>query len=365
MVSVADCSWWVRRLARRAKVPAVLPNDAAVAASWNRFVAGHRDGNLLQTTQWGLLKQGFGWDWELVALGEPGAFRAGAVVLYRDLPLKLGTLAYVPHGPLVNWQDRGLVGEFFDALHRAARRHRAWACWVEPEVIDGAAGITSILESRGYACAARTIQPRSTILVDLSSSEDDILKAMKSKTRYNIRLSERKGVTVREGALADVDVFYDLMEETGERDAFGIHTREYYRRAFELFATEGQVALFLAEYEGEPLAGLMAFAVGSKSWYISGASSDRHRNLMPAYAVQWAAMRWARARGCTTYDLWGIPDATEETLEQDFTERSEGLWGVYRFKRGFGGEVVRYAGLWECSLNPLYPLASRLYGGIG
>ena len=336
--------------------------------SWNRFVAAHPCGNLLQTTQWGRLKAGFGWDWELVTVGDKDAPRAGAIVLYRKLPLGLGALAYVPRGPLVDWSDRTAATELFAALHTAARKRRAWACWIEPEVGNASAHPASLphteafLADIGYRRAVRTIQPRRTIVLDISPPEEDILMTMKSKTRYNIRLSERKGVTVREGSIADVETYHDLMEVTGERDEFGVHTLAYYRKALELFAPEDEVALLLAEHEGEPLAGLMVFAVGKKSWYIYGASSDRHRNLMPAYAVQWAAIRWARARGCTTYDLWGIPDADEETLEAEFTERSDGLWGVYRFKRGFGGEVVRYTGLVgtrsESALSTRFPILS-------
>lgn len=333
-------------------------------AMWNTYVAQHREGSLLQTSQWGTLKSEFGWDWDLVCIGEPEMPRAGAVVLYRPLPLKLGTIAYVPRGPLVDWADTDLVADLLGRIHDVVRQRRAWACWLEPEALDGTqAGDT--LSALGYAPASRTIQPRSTILVDLTPDDEGILKAMKSKTRYNIRLAARKGVTVRMGTVDDIDVFHALMTETGQRDEFGVHSAAYYRRSFELFDPQGQVGLFLAEYEGEPLAGILAFAVGEKAWYISGASSNRHRNLMPAYAVQWAAMQWAKSLGCTVYDLWGIPDADEATLEATFTERNDGLWGVYRFKRGFGGQVVRYVGLWEHALSPLYPLAAHLYDRVG
>ncbi len=344
-------------------MPPVYRADSPSLELWNRFVAQHPAGNLLQTSQWGELKGSFGWDWDIVTVGPAQNPEAGALVLYRPLPLKLGALAYVPRGPLVDWHNEELVEALFDTLHESARRHRAWACWIEPEAFQEA-GIEPQLADVGYALAEQTIQPRRTILVDLRPTEDEILMAMKSKTRYNIRLSARKDVVVRQGTAEDIEVFYDLMEKTGDRNDFGIHTRGYYRKAYEVFAAEDQVGLFIAEYQDEPLAGLLAFAVGDTAWYISGASSNRHRNRMPAYAVQWAAIQWAKARGCTTYDLWGIPDADEETLEETFMERSEGLWGVYRFKRGFGGEVVRYVGLWEHPLHALYPLASRFYGGL-
>jgi lipid II:glycine glycyltransferase (peptidoglycan interpeptide bridge formation enzyme) len=282
------------------------------------------------------------------------------VVLYQQLPLRAGSIAYIPRGPVVDWEDSDTAAQLWLEIEAAARRRHAWACWVEPEAPDGSVAEGCLAEA-GFTPAAQTIQPRSTILVDISPPEDDILMAMKSKTRYNIRLSGRKDVTTHEGDIDDIAIFYDLIEETGERDEFGVHSEDYYRRAFELFSSRGEVALILAEYQGEPLAGLLVFALGETAWYITGASSNRHRNRMPAYAIQWAAIRWAKSRGCNTYDLWGIPDADEETLEAEFTERSDGLWGVYRFKRGFGGEVVRYTGLWEKSLHPLYQVASQLY----
>jgi lipid II:glycine glycyltransferase (peptidoglycan interpeptide bridge formation enzyme) len=342
--------------------PVYRPAPSSTFEAWNQLVAAHPNGNLLQTTLWGKLKDPFGWDWEIVTVGEQEPL-AGALVLYRALPMNLGTLAYVPRGPVVDWENASLVQDLLTEIERAARRRRAWACWIEPEALDGTI-VEERLAEEGYARADRTIQPRSTILIDITPPEDDILMAMKSKTRYNIRLSGRKDVEVRKGKLADVETYYDMMETTGERDDFGIHDRAYYRRAFELFAPRYQVALFLAYYEEQPLAGVMAFALGEKAWYISGASSNRERNRMPTYALQWAAIRWAKAQGCKVYDLWGIPDADEETLESTFTERSDGLWGVYRFKRGFGGDVVRYTGLWERALNPLYPLAARFYRGL-
>jgi lipid II:glycine glycyltransferase (peptidoglycan interpeptide bridge formation enzyme) len=175
---------------------------------------------------------------------------------------------------------------------------------------------------------------------------------MKSKTRYNIRLSGRKGVTVRQGDAVDVEAFNHLMAITGDRNRFGVHSPAYYRAAYDLFAPRDQVGLFLAEYRGEPLAGLMAFVLGSTAWYFYGASSDAHRNLMAPYAIQWAAMRWAKAKACSTYDLWGVPDQDEETLESEFSERTDGLWGVYRFKRGFGGQLMGTVGAWDRVYSP-------------
>jgi peptidoglycan pentaglycine glycine transferase (the first glycine) len=332
--------------------------------AWDAFVAAHPAGTILQTSRWAELKATFGWDWEIVTPNPDAG--SGALVLYRSLPFKLGTIAYVPRGPLVDWNDARAVAATLNALRVAARRRRAWALWLEPEMLDTPEA-RARLRACGLRSVTRTIQPPRTIVVDIAPAEDDILAQMRSKTRYNIRLAERKGVTVREGTVDDTAAFYALMTETGNRDEFGIHSGAYYRRVFELFlpspgTPSEHAAMLLAEVEGELVAALVVFALGTKAWYLYGASSERHREKMPPYALQWAAIRWAKARGCTSYDLWGIPDFDEETLEAQFTERNDGLWGVYRFKRGFGGQVIRCVGLWEQPLHLLYPLAAKLRG---
>jgi lipid II:glycine glycyltransferase (peptidoglycan interpeptide bridge formation enzyme) len=258
----------------------------------------------------------------------------------------LGTLAYIPKGPLVDWQDPDQATQLVAALDQVVRAREALALTVEPELRDTSQHVGDLTRS-GFIPGAATFQPRRTLLVDLTPDEEGILAAMKSKTRYNIRLSGRKGVTVRRGDAVDVAAFNHLMVITGDRNRFGVHSPAYYRAAYDLFAPRDQVGLFLAEYRGEPLAGLMAFVLGSTAWYFYGASSDAHRNLMAPYAIQWAAIRWAKARGCSTYDLWGVPDQDEEMLENEFAERTDGLWGVYRFKRGFGGQLMGTVGAWD------------------
>jgi lipid II:glycine glycyltransferase (peptidoglycan interpeptide bridge formation enzyme) len=174
---------------------------------------------------------------------------------------------------------------------------------------------------------------------------------MKQKCRYNIRLAAKKGVTVH--PWEDIESFHRMMLATGERDVFGVHSLAYYRRAYELFHPTGMAELLVAEYEGKPLAALMVFGLGKRAWYFYGASADEARNLMPTYLLQWEAMRWAKRGGCESYDLWGVPDEDEATLEASFETRHDGLWGVYRFKRGFGGELRRAAGALDRVYNPL------------
>jgi len=327
------------------------------ADEWESFVAVHPQSHMLQCAAWGELKSAFGWQAERVGLRAGERLAAGALVLYRRLPLGYH-LAYVPKGPLVDLEDETACRTLFDAVHRRCRARRAVLLKVEPEGWEGVGAVswTRVLQARhGFVPSKQSIQPRRTILVDLSGGEAAILERMKSKTRYNIRLAERKGVRVHEGGAEDLPTFAQMMATTSERNAFGVHTAAYYERAFAAFGPQDMVRLFMATFEGQPLAGVMVFAGGSRAWYAYGASSNEYRNKMPAYAVQWAAIRWARARGCRSYDLYGVPDEDEEVLEAGFQERNDGLWGVYRFKRGFGGQLVRSIGALDYVYNkPLY-----------
>jgi peptidoglycan pentaglycine glycine transferase (the first glycine) len=335
-------------LQSRILTPSEIINDAA----WDNFVRAAPDGHVLQTAAWAQLKGRFGWKAGYALVEDAGHIQAGGQVLFRALPLRLGCVAYVPKGPLINWADDALADALLDALHRLCRQQRAIFLKIEPDEEDNST-LAQRLEGWGFHLGLQTVQPRRTILVDLTPEPEDILAQMKSKTRYNVRLAERKGVTVREGTEHDLGLFYSLMVATGERDRFGVHSRVYYEAAYQLFVPRGIGRLLLAEYDGELIASVMVFACGNKAWYMYGASGDAHRNLMPNYLLQWKAMQWARAQGCRTYDLWGVPDEDEKTLEARFLERQDGLWGVYRFKRGFGGRVVRYVGAWDYVYRPV------------
>jgi lipid II:glycine glycyltransferase (peptidoglycan interpeptide bridge formation enzyme) len=329
-------------------------------AEWDAFVAAHPHGSILQTTKWARLKNRFGWRSNRVWLKQDGRLVAGAQVLVRSAALGMIKVAYVPHGPLVNWSDGEQVSVAFNQLDFAAYELGAGMLKMEPLLWQSqmpAEQWEALCKREGSLPNTDTIQPPRTILVDLRPDEEEILAAMKSKTRYNIRLAEKKGVKVRLGKAEDIRIFNQLMQATGQRNEFGVHEPLYYRAAYDLFAPEN-AALFIAEYGETPLAAIMVFVLGEQAAYLYGASSSEERQRMPTYAVQWAAMRWAKAQGCTSYDLWGVPDDPEETLEEVFAERNDGLWGVYRFKRGFGGEIVRTVGTADRVYNRL---VYRLY----
>ena len=308
-------------------------------SEWDDYLARQAgSAHILQRGAWGELKAGFGWD---VARLQAGG--GAAQVLFRRLPLGL-TFGYIPKGPLgADWQA------LWPELDALCRRKRAIFLKVEPDTWEPVEPVR--LAQLEKFIPSRPVQPQRTVVIDLAGSEEDWLGRMKQKTRYNVRLAERKGIRVRPST--DLESFQRLMEITGRRDGFGVHASAYYRRAFELFSTGSHCVLLQAEYEGRPLAALMAFACGERAWYFYGASSDAERSRMPTYLLQWEALRWAAGLGCREYDLWGIPDLAEEELEGEFSARSDGLWGVYRFKRGFGGQVRRAAGAWDRVYMPL------------
>jgi peptidoglycan pentaglycine glycine transferase (the first glycine) len=208
------------------------------------------------------------------------------------------------------------------------------------------AAVVAALRRRGWRASAEQIQFRNTVMLDLTLDEDALLGAMKPKTRYNIRLAGRKDVIARPGGPDDLLRIYDMYAETAARDDFIIRPFDYYCDAWGDFVAAGLAQPFVAEFEGELLAALILFRLGRTAWYMYGASSNRHRNRMPNHLLQWEAIRWARAEGCTSYDFWGAPDQADE---------SDPMWGVYRFKAGFGGHFVRHIGAYD------YPVSRPLY----
>lgn len=328
--------------------------QATDARRWDDFVC-ERGGHLLQSSAWGDLKARFGWGVQRLLLERDGTPLGGAQMLFRSFPLGL-KLAYVPRGPVVDPADPQACALLLDTLCGAARSHGAFTLKVEPNWLDDAS-LSAWLGSRRFQPGS-SIQPRTTIHLDLTQPLDAILAQMKPKWRYNIRLAERKGVMVREGGAADLSSFYQLLEATSARDAFRIHSPEYYRTALELMAP-AHAQLFVAEYQEQPLAAIFVTAFGREAIYLYGASGNAHRDKMPNHALHWAAIRWAKARGCTCYDLWGVADVADAVgatsamqkvapdkgpADGKAGESSPLPHGLYQFKQGFGGTLVQYIG---------------------
>lgn len=320
--------------------------DRRYRDAWNTFVAESPYGHVLQSWEWGDLKGLSGWQPVRLALRGDHRWHGCAQILIRHLPLGVGRLAYVPKGPVLDYGRSEAIDEMIRALRGFAADRRVISLKIEPEVTVPAS-LAAHLAGLELATAS-PIQMRSTIWVDLTASEDDLLARQKQKTRYNIRLAARKGVEVRAGTVDDLAPWYRMYHATARRDGFAIHSEKYYRDVLSLLLPRRMAHLLLAYHEGDLLAGIIVFRFGHKAQYMYGASSNEKRNLMAPYLVQWEGMRWAKEEGATIYDLWGIPDVLSE---------DEDLWGVYRHKKGYGGEIVRYVGAFDLVRSPIQHMA--------
>ncbi len=329
-------------------------------AAWDALAAGLPGAHLLQSWHWGEFKVRNGWRPRRLSWPAAGA---AAQVLARTAA-RAATVLYVPKGPLLDWDDAPARGLVLDELQALARRERAVMIKIDPDVplaVGGpgdeqarpqGAALQAELARRGWVYSPDQIQFRNTVTLDLRGSEADLLARMKQKTRYNIRLAERKGVSVRPGGQADLDLLYRLYAETSLRDGFVIRGQDYYREAWGRFMAAGLAQPLVAEVEGAAVGALVAYRFGRTAWYMYGMSRDAHRDKMPNHWLQWQAILWARSQGCDTYDFWGAPD--------EFVE-SDPMWGVWKFKEGFGGQVVRHLGAWDYAPSPrLYRLYTRL-----
>ena len=309
------------------------------ADEWNRLAAGLRDANLLQAGAWGDVKARYGWRVARLAVGDAETFRAGVQILTRTRRIPpLGPsvgLAYVPRGPLA--ASDADADALIEASVSEARRRGASLLRIEPVC----AANEAMLKARGFRKSEAFVQIPRTAVVDLGADDDELLASFKSKMRYNIRLAARRDVRIEnDSSEAAFDEFYELTRTTARRQGFAIHAASYYRDVTRTFGDNA--ALFVARYEGRALAALIAVAFGPEAVYLYGASSDAERGRMAPHAVQWAAMQWARSRGCRRYDLWGMADPDDP---------DDPMAGVHRFKLGFNPQLVEYPGTFDLPLQ--------------
>ncbi|MEW6094029.1 MAG: peptidoglycan bridge formation glycyltransferase FemA/FemB family protein [Chloroflexota bacterium] len=362
--------------------------------SWNELIASLPMPHLLQTWEWSQVKAKFGWQaMPFVWTGnnppegfkpsggsEPagGSVAAAAMILKRSIPVggfaRRMSVLYIPKGPNLDWNDIPLRRRVLDDLQAFARRQGAIFVKLDPDVPlgtgvpgseeareeNGGQAARSELLQKGWIFSRDQIQFRNTVLIDLYPDENELLARMKQKTRYNVRLAQKKGVTVRMGTADDFPLLYRMYAETSVRDGFLIRGEDYYQTVWRTFSGGQPSAVsrqpysepLIAEVDKEPVAAVSVFYFAGQAVYLFGMSRDAHREKMPSYLLQWEAMRRAKALGCKTYNLWGAPN--------EFNE-SDGLWGVFRFKEGLGGYVLRTIGAWDFTPSPLL---YRLYTEI-
>lgn len=346
--------------------------------AWNELLARLPQPHLLQTTEWAEVKRAGGWNsvylvWDdqgchaFSSTRAPEKIRAACLLLVKPLSRRLGKLspsiAYCPKGPILHWEDGSLRHQVLADLVEQAKRKNAIFIKIDPDIHIGTGepgtefevanpeypAIARDVAKAGFVPSAEQIQFRNTVLIDVTAEPDELLARMKQKTRYNIRLAIKKGVTVRQGTISDADALYAMYVETATRDGFIIREKAYYQLVWRLFAQNS--APLIAEVDGEAVAAVYLFHFAGTAYYIYGMSRDAHREKMPNALLQYEAMLWARERGCGVYDMWGAPDTFEET---------DRMWGVYKFKLGFNGITRRTPGAYDAVLNPaLYWLYTK------
>ena len=368
--------------------------------NWSSLISKLSNPHFLQTYEWGQVKAKYGWTPLYAAWDADGRWKvesdpnllstfhspvAAALILKRQIlrnafAARLSIL-YSPKGPLLDWSNAPLRNRVLNDLQSFAKKQGAIFLKMDPDVVLGTGvsdgsddvidkngqAVVSELKRRGWGYSSDQIQFKNTILIDLNPSSEELLARMKQKTRYNIRLAEKKGVSVRVGNLEDLPMLYKMYAETSVRDGFVIRNEEYYKTVWELFMAGNQPQFsksqvsnlgapitnyelpftepLIAEVNDEHIAAIFIFYFASRAYYVYGMSHDVHREKMPAYLLQWEAMKRAKAKDYSVYDLWGAPDVFDE---------SDSMWGVYRFKEGFGGKVVRTLGAWDYAPNRLW-----------
>lgn len=314
------------------------------APSWNQCIAATPDAHFQQSWEWGELAPLLGGRALRLALLE-GAQPVGGMQLFITPLGGTGrTLLYAPRGPALRCPRLSYLGPLLDGARQIGEQERSIGIRLEPNVAGADGEWAARLASLGLHATWPPSQPRSSWVLDIDQDDDTLLAAMKQKTRYNIRLARRKGVTVEEGSPAQLDAFYALYEETARRDDFLIHDRTFYAEMFDRFRAAGSFCMLLAYHAGAPIAAVTLVRFGRTCWYVHGASSNEHRNLMATYLLQWEAIQQAKRWGCDLYDFRAIPDLLRE--DQD-------MYGVYRFKEGFGGRQVTVMHTHTAAYEPL------------
>ncbi len=316
---------------------------------YERFVQSSPKGNFAQSYLWG--KQKPMWTWKALAVrGADGAIKGTLALLIRKVPGLHATLMYGCRGPVCDISDQETLHELLEGARVLAKEHHAYAVKLDPDVPSSNTTFRDFMLGQGFRLKEggknfEAIQPRYVFRLNVEGkTEEELMAGFHQKWRYNIRLASRKGVEVKICGKELVPEFSRLMLETGVRDGFVTRQPEYFAQMLDNLGEHCR--LYMAFHEGTSIAGTLAIHYGDKVWYLYGASSNEHRNLMPNYLLQWRMIQWAVETRCRIYDFRGVSG--------DLSEDNP-LYGLYRFKQGFGGEFTEFVGEMDLVLNkPVY-----------
>jgi len=298
----------------------------------NSFIYSEPHCQFLQSWQWGEFQEHVGGEVFRLGVEAEGNLLAAATIIKKNFLNK--TYLYCPHGPILRARAGGKAKELlFSEIAKLALKEKAIFFRFEPATLDEQGGLKKTLD----------IQPKRTIVLNLEKTEKELLEKMGQKTRYNIRLAEKKGVKVEQADISEYGTFWKLLSETGARDRFRLHSEKYYQEM--LRVDKDFIKLFFAKANGKIIAGGIFSFCGDTATYLHGASSNADRNLMAPFLLQWEIVKRAKEYGCKYYDFYGI---------------DEKKWpGVTRFKVGFGGEEINYPGTFDLVYNKRWYFAYR------
>ena len=328
--------------------------DEESKKQYKKFLEGHERCNFQQSLEWAEVKKD-NWKPEVILAEDENKNIIGSLCVWiRKMPI-FGNIMYASRGPVCDIHDEAVMKQLTQGADELAKKYKAIVLRIEPDILKEDEEFRKIVTKLGYKIKDDAkdfkdeIQPRFVFRLDIKNkTEDEIFAAFHSKTRYNVRLAKRKGVEIKEGTKEDLKDFHNIMIETGKRDGFIIRPLSYFEKMYDNLAPE-HMKVLMAYYEGKPISGVIPIFYGNKTWYLYGASSNKHRNLMPNYLLQWEMIKMALERKDDVYDFRGVSGVVDKDHPQ---------YGLYRFKKGFGATFTEFIG--EIYI-PYKPLKYKMY----
>ncbi len=322
--------------------------NSAQYEEYEQFVQRHRAGNFMQSIRWTKVK--YNWDFEVVvSRGEDGAIQGSMLILIQKVPIFSRTFLYSPRGPVCDFHNEAVLADLLNGVKAVAKKHKGYMFRMDPYVLEGDDEFVKIARHLGFEHTPYledfgTIQTRNNYMIAMEGkSAEEVFAGFHSKWRYNVRVAEKHGVECRVMGPEGIDDFYQLMQITGERDHFLPRSKEYFLRILDAFGEHAR--LYNCYYEGRPVSAALALQYSRKTIYLYGASGNEDRKVMPNHLMQWSMIQWAAEGDSIVYDFQGIPLPLEE---------SNPRYGVYRFKKGFGGTEVLFAGEFDYVFSPSF-----------
>jgi peptidoglycan pentaglycine glycine transferase (the first glycine) len=338
----------------------IVSDEGEANPEWDCFVANAPGGHHIQTSMWARVKATAGWRANRLVLRRSGEIVGGCQLLWQSLG-GLVRVAYVSRGPLVALDQPGELKALLDALEETARRKKLTYLKMQPPTDRH--DLERVLEGRGFYRSPLDTSPIASVRIDLHRSPEQLLAAMAPRIRRNIRQSEREDLTIRAGGRDDLPKFFEILQQTAERQRFNNYPLDYWTRVWDEFAPGGWARLFFAELKGRVISAILLIGYGDTVIYKIGGWTGERTKARPNESMHWAAMQWARASGYHYYDLEGIPLTVARAILAG--DSQTGVEGVAAFKLNLGGKVVVYPGTYDALFQPMRALLAQWLNNRG